>query len=178
MSITDYIINIVLIGLVILQIRGSRLDLKTVLRPLILVTAAALYYLRGIPAAGNDLLLYSVIGGAGLVLGIACGATTRVWRASDGFSYAKAGVIAAALWIIGVGSRLGFEEYVTHGGTKAVVSFSLAHDITSQDAWIAAFVMMALAEAISRQIVIRVRAARTSETGPALHAAARASVAA
>ncbi len=57
MTITDYIINIGLVALVILQIRGSRLDWKTALRPVILVAAAAVYYLRGIPASGNDLLL-------------------------------------------------------------------------------------------------------------------------
>src|SRR5580658_3590125 len=111
MTITDYLINIALIALVILQIRGSRLDLKTAIRPVILVAAAALYYLRGVPIAGNDLLLYVVLGGLGLVLGVACAATTRVWQASDGFAYAKAGGIAAALWVVGIGSRLAFEEF-------------------------------------------------------------------
>ena len=178
MTITDYIINIVLIALVILQIRGSRNDLKTALRPVILVAAAAVYYLRGIPAAGNDLLLDVVLAGIGLVLGIACGATTRVWRASDGFTYAKAGVVAAAFWVIGIGSRLGFEEFWSHGGTKAIVNFSIAHDITSQDAWVAGLVMMALAEVLSRLVTIRVRAARTHQTGEPLHAPARQTVAA
>jgi signal transduction histidine kinase len=37
MTTTDYLISIALIALVILQIRGSRLDLKTALRPVILV---------------------------------------------------------------------------------------------------------------------------------------------
>jgi hypothetical protein len=178
MTITDYLINIALIALVILQIRGSRLDLMTTLRPVICVAAAAAYYLRGIPTSGNDLLLDVALGGVGLILGVACGATTRVWRAGDGFSYAKAGVIAAALWVIGIGSRLAFEEFWSHGGTHAIVSFSVAHDITSQNAWVAGLVLMALAEVISRLVVIRIRAARTRETGEALHAAARATVAA
>jgi hypothetical protein len=170
MTTTDYLINFALIALVILQIRGSRLDLKTALRPVILVAAAALYYLRGVPVAGNDLILYVVLGGIGLVLGVACAATTRVWRAGDGHAYAKAGVIAAALWIIGLGSRLGFEEFWSHGGTHAIVSFSIAHDITSQDAWVAALVLMALAEVISRLVVIRIRGARTRQTGEILPA--------
>ena len=178
MTITDYIINIGLVALVILQIRGSRNDLKTALRPVILVAAAAVYYLRGIPTSGNDILLDVVLIGLGLVLGIACGATTRVWRASDGFTYAKAGVLAAAFWIIGIGSRLGFEEYVTHGGTKAIENFSIAHHITGQNAWVAGLVLMALAEVLSRLVTIRVRAARTHETGEPLHAATRVTVAA
>jgi len=82
MTLTDYLINIALIALVILQIRGSRLDLKTAIRPVILVAAAAVYYLRAFPTAGNDVTLYAVLGGIGLVLGVGCGATTRVWRAT------------------------------------------------------------------------------------------------
>jgi hypothetical protein len=178
MTLTDYLINIVLIGLVILQIRGSRLDLRTALRPVILVAAAALYYLRGVPVAGNDVTLYVVLGGIGLVLGIGCAATTRVWRASDGHGYAKAGVIAAALWIIGIGSRLGFEEFYSHGGTHAIVNFSVAHDITSQNAWVAGLVLMALAEVIGRLVVLRIRGARTHETGEVLGAGRRQAVAA
>jgi hypothetical protein len=173
MTITDYIINIALIALVILQIRGGRNDLKTALRPLILVAAAAIYDLRGVPFAGNDVSLYLVLGGIGLVLGLACGATTRVWRASDGFTYAKAGVAAALLWVVGVGSRLGFEEYWTHGGTKTIENFSISHDITSQNAWVTALLIMALAEVIARLVTIRVRAARTRQTGEPLHTARR-----
>jgi hypothetical protein len=173
MTTTDYLINFALIALVILQIRGSRCDLKTALRPLILVGAAAVYYLRGIPTAGHDLQLDGVLIGVGLILGIACGATTRVWRASDGFAYAKAGVAAAVLWIVGLGGRLAFEEYWSHGGTKAIVNFSVAHHITSQDAWVAALVLMALAEVASRLVTIRIRAARTNQTGEALGAGRR-----
>jgi hypothetical protein len=178
MTITDYLINFVLIGLVVLQIRGSRLDLKTALRPVLLVAAAAAYYLRGFPTGGNDISLYVILGGVGLVLGVACGATTRVWRADDGTGYAKAGVVAAAFWVIGIGSRLGFEEFVTHGGSADIVNFSIAHDITSQNAWVAGLVLMALAEVIARLVAIRVRGARTRETGPALHAPQRVAAAA
>ena len=178
MTTTDYIINIALIALVILQIRGSRLDMKTLIRPVILVAAAALYYLRGFPTGGHDLPLYVVLGGLGLVLGVACGATTRVWRASDGFGYAKAGVIAAALWVIGIGSRLAFEEFATHGGGRDILNFSVAHDITSQNAWVAGLVLMALIEVLSRTVTIRVRGARTRAAGPSLNAEQHAAAAA
>lgn len=171
MTNTDYLINLALIALVILQIRGSRCDVKTAVRPLVLVGAAAVYYLRGIPAGGNDLLLDGVLIGAGLVLGIACGVTTRVWRAGDGFSYARADVAAAVLCVAGLGARLAFEEFWSHGGTKVIVNFSVAHDITSQDAWIAALVQMAVAEVVSRLVTIRIRAARTHNTGEALRLA-------
>jgi hypothetical protein len=178
MTTTDYLINIALIALVILQIKGSRLDLKTALRPVICVAAAAVYYLRGFPTSGNDLILDAVLGGIGLVLGVACAATTRVWRADDGFAYAKAGVIAAALWVVGIGSRLGFEEFWSHGGTHDIVSFSIAHDITSQNAWVAGLVLMALTEVIARLVVIRIRGMRTRQTGEPLHTARSQTVAA
>ena len=165
MTTTDYLINFALVALVILQIRGSRLDLKTAIRPVVCVAAAAFYYLHGFPTAGNDLVLAVVIGGVGLALGVACALATRVWRAEDGFAYAKAGRVAAALWIVGIGSRLLFEEFWTHGGTHAIVSFSVAHDITGQNAWVAGLVTMALAEVLSRLIVIRIRGARTNATG-------------
>lgn len=169
MTTIDYLINFALIGLVILQIRGSRLDLKTAIRPVVLVAAAALYYLRGFPTAGNDLVLDLVLGGVGLALGCACAMTTRVWRAEDGFAYARAGGAAAVLWVLGVGSRLAFEEFWSHGGTHAIVSFSAAHDITSQNAWVAGLVMMALAEVLARLVVLRIRGARTSAVGSSLH---------
>jgi len=41
MTTTDYVINIGLVALVIFQVRGSRLDLKVALRPVICVAAAA-----------------------------------------------------------------------------------------------------------------------------------------
>jgi len=176
MTTTDYLINFGLVALVILQIRGSRLDLRTALRPVILVAAAALYYLRAIPTSGKDVLLDLVLGSAGLVLGVACALTTKVWHAADGHAYAKAGGIAAALWVIGLGSRLAFEEFWTHGGTHTIVNFSIAHDITGQSAWVAALVMMALAEVISRLVVIRVRGARTGEIGEPIVAKQRATV--
>ena len=178
MTSADYLINFGLIALVILQIRGSRLDLKTALRPVVCVAAAALYYLHGVPSSGNDVLLDVALGGSGLVLGVACAASTKVWRAADGHSYAKAGALAAALWVIGLGSRLAFEEFWSHGGTHAITSFSVAHDITSQNAWVAGLVMMALAEVISRLVVIRIRGALTSKVGEPIAVARRAALAA
>ncbi len=120
MTTTDYLINIVLIGLVIIQIKGGPLTLRTALRPLIIVTAAALYYLRGLPSAGNDVLLDVVLGAVGLGLGVACGMTTRVWKDRSGIQYSRAGVAAAILWVVGIGSRMAFEEYWSHGGTHAI----------------------------------------------------------
>jgi hypothetical protein len=155
----DYIINIGLVAMVLLQIRDRRMDLRSLLLPVVTVAAAAAFYLKGVPTSGNDVLLDAVLGAAGLVLGVACALTTRVWRAVDGLAHSKAGVAAAVLWIVGVGSRLAFELYSTHGGSGSIARFSASHAITSSEAWVAALVIMALAEVVSRLVVLRVKGA-------------------
>jgi hypothetical protein len=164
MTLTDYLINLALIGLVFLQIRDRRMDLRSLLIPVVAVALAAKYYLKGIPTGGHDPVLYVVLGGVGLLLGVACALATTVWRDSDGMAHSKAGLAAAILWVVGVGSRLAFEEYSTHGGTPSIVRFSIAHRITGSEAWVAALVLMALAEVISRLVVLRIRGARAPRT--------------
>jgi len=160
MTTTDYVINFALIALVLLQVRDSRLTTRSLVRPVLFVAAAALYYLKGLPTAGHDVGLYAAFIAVGLVFGVLCAMTTHVWRAIDGFAHTRAGIVAALFWVLGIGSRLAFEEYSSHGGAGAITNFSISHQITSQDAWIAALVLMALAEVVSRLVVIRLRGAK------------------
>jgi hypothetical protein len=159
MTTTDYAINIALVLLVLVQVRDRRLDLRSLVLPVVAVIAAATYYLKGVPTVGHDVLLDIALGGAGLLLGAACAVTTRVWRAEDGFAHSRAGVVAALAWIAGVGGRLAFEEYSSHGGAGAITRFSVSHQISSSAAWVAALVIMALAEVLTRMVVLRVRGA-------------------
>jgi hypothetical protein len=156
-STTDYVINISLLGLVLLQIRGRRLDAITLLAPLGIVGWAAGEYLRGVPTAGNDLVLLIAAVGVGLTFGVACGMTTHIFRRTDGRVIARAGWIAASLWITGVGARLTFEIVVTHGGGPAIARFSQAHAITSAQAWTTALILMALTDVVGRTGVLLVR---------------------
>jgi hypothetical protein len=126
--------------------------------PVVLVGAAAVHYLRAIPTAGSDIALDLTLGAVGAILGIACGLTTRLRRDETGAVLARAGVAAAILWIAGIGSRTVFALYSSHGGGAAIERFSIAHDITSAQAWVAALVLMALAEVIARLATIRLRA--------------------
>jgi hypothetical protein len=160
MTTTDYLINFALIALVLLQIRDNRLTTRALLRPVLLVAAAALYYLKGLPTAGHDVGLYAAFIAVGLVFGTLCGLTTHVWRATDGFAHTKSGIAAAIFWVLGIGSRLAFEEYWSHGGAGAITHFSITNQITSQDAWVAALVLMALAEVVSRLVVIQLRGSK------------------
>lgn len=157
MTAADYLLNGVLVLLVVRQIRGRRMTAAQFLVPLGIVGWAAVNYLHGVPTAGNDLVL--AVGGAalGLALGTACGLLTRVEPGADGVPFARATGWAAALWVLGIGSRIVFSLYAQHGGGAAIARFSAAHAITSGEAWVAGFVLMALAEASSRTVVLALR---------------------
>jgi hypothetical protein len=159
-SATDYVINAILVLLVLRQIRENRLDLVSLALPVVLVGAAAAYYLHSVPTAGNDIALDLILASAGAILGVACALTTRMRRGADGVALARAGVVAAILWVVGIGARMGFALYSSHGGGPAIARFSIAHHITSSAAWVAALVMMALAEVIARTVTLRVRPLR------------------
>ncbi len=158
MTTTDWIIDLALIGIVFVQIRGRRLSLRQLLLPVALSAWAASSYLKGIPTAGNDLLLVGLGLGLGVTLGALAAAFTKVTRGDDGHPYSKAGVLAAIFWVAGVGTRLAFQLYATHGGGASIARFSSSHAITSTEAWVAALILMAIAEAITRTALVGFRA--------------------
>ena len=160
MTITDYAIDIALIGLVAFQIHGMRLTRRALVLPLAIVGIVAMNYLKTIPTAGNDLFLIAGLVAIGATLGSLAGLFTSVRRDSSGTPVAKAGTLAAILWVLGVGSRFAFQLYVSHGGLPAVGRFGATHDITSGAAWTAALILMALTEVLCRHAIIVVRAHR------------------
>ncbi|MFJ4785706.1 hypothetical protein [Streptomyces sp. NPDC088794] len=175
MTTTDWIIDIALVLVVFRQLREDRLDLKTFLIPLGIVAFVAHSYLDSIPTAGNDLVLIGSLMGTGAVLGIAGGVYTRI-RSAGGHLLIKAGAVSAILWVLGMGARMGFQLWTEHGGgSDDVARFSLAHHITSEQAWVAAFVLMALTEVVTRVATIYVRSRMVDRTQPAVTAVPAAS---
>jgi hypothetical protein len=166
MSLTDYILDTVLVLLVLRQIKTSRYDRRAVLLPLAIVAVVGHSYLHSIPTAGNDLVLIVGLTTVGVVLGSLSGLTTRVW--SDGGRYAlvKAGPAAASLWVLGMGSRFAFIWYSSHLGSDAVTRFSIHHDITGSAAWTAALVLMALGEVLSRTGILVLRSRQALGRAP------------
>ncbi|WP_327064534.1 hypothetical protein OG500_01625 [Kitasatospora sp. NBC_01250] len=157
MTTTEWITDLALILVVFRQLREGRLDLRSFLIPLGIVTFVAYSYLDSIPTAGNDLVLIGVLMGVGAVLGIAGGIYTRI-RTAGGHILIKAGAVSAILWVVGMGARMGFQMWVEHaGGAADVARFSLTHHITSDQAWVAAFVLMALTEVVTRLATIFIR---------------------
>lgn len=159
MTFTDYLIDISLIGIVLFQVRGRRLTTRELLLPVGIVAYVAYTYLRAIPTSGNDLVLVIGCAALGALLGGLAGRFTSVTASVDGVPFAKAGVAAATLWILGTGGRLAFQVWATHGGGAAIEHFSVAYRITSLSAWTSALILMALSEAVVRTSVLGWRAA-------------------
>ncbi len=160
MTTIDYLMNIGLISLVILQIRGHYVTRARLLLPLAATFVVAGQFLHAVPTAGNDLILIVVLCAIGAALGVGAALVTTV-KLDGSKAFAKAGLLASVLWVVGIGARMGFVLWVSHGGQPSVARFSLEHHITSGAAWGAAFVLMAMAEVAARTGVVFVRARRT-----------------
>ena len=161
MTTTDWIVDIVLVLIVFRQIRETRIDARFVLIPLALVSYFGYKYLWPIPTAGHDLGLVAAFATVGAVLGLLGGLATRV-RAHDGQVFARAGFTAAALWVVGMGARMGFTLWTEHGGEPTLARFSAQNHVTSIQAWISGLIMMVLCEVGIRigTIVLRAQSAR------------------
>jgi hypothetical protein len=165
MTITDYVIDILLIVVVALQLRTRELTPRSALRPLVLVVIAGVNYLRGFPVGGNDLLLIVAFALVGVALGTASGVATRVWRDDQGLVLVKAGLLAAALWVAGMGFRFAFAVYAhTDGGLAVVTRLARQLEITSAQAWTTALVLMAFGEVLSRITFLEIRRHRLLRT--------------
>ena len=114
----------------------------------------ASHFLHAIPTAGDDLVLIVGFACVGAALGAGADGDHRPARPA----FAQAGLVAALLWVLGIGARMGFALWVGHGGQSAVARCSALHHITSGAAWTAAFVLMGMAEVVSRTGVLYLKA--------------------
>ena len=175
-NITTYLISASLIFLVIRQIREHPLNARSLATPVLAVAAAAVMFLHSVPAGGSDLALEAAAVAAGAVMGAIGGLATRLRLGADGRPLGRAGWLAASMWIGGVGARLVFAVAAGNGAGPAIARFSVAHHITGSAAWVAALVMMALADVLTRLVVIYLRGRRLAAPAAAarIPAAARA----
>ena len=164
---TMYIVNAVLVLMVIRQIREHPLDFRSLAVPVLAVGAAAALFLHSVPVAGNDFILELACVATGATMGAVAGLAYKLRRGSDGRALGRAGWLAASLWITGVGARMAFAVADTNGAGPAIARFSMAHQITGETAWVAALVMMALADVLTRLVIIYVRGRRLTAAAPA-----------
>jgi hypothetical protein len=160
MTITEYALNLALVGLVALQLRGMKVTKAALVFPVAMTLWVAMSLLKSIPTGGNDLVLE--LGGAlaGASLGALAALATTVTRTGT-TAVAKAGAVAAFLWVAGIGARVTFSLWVGHGGAATIRDFSVAHHITGGPAWGTAFILMALTEVVTRTGVIYFKTRRT-----------------
>ena len=166
MNINMYVINAILVLMVVRQIREHSLDLRSLAVPVLAVGAAAVMFLHSVPGGGSDIALELLGVLAGAAMGAVGGLATRLRRGADGRPLGRAGALAAGMWVAGVGGRMAFVFAATHGAGPAIGRFSIAHHITGQGAWVAALVMMALADVLTRLAVVWLRGRRLA-AGPA-----------
>jgi hypothetical protein len=171
---TMYVINAILVLMVIRQIREHPLDLRSLAGPVLAVGTAAALFLHSVPTGGNDVLLEGACVAAGAAMGALAGLTTHVRRDRAGRALGRAGWLAAGLWITAVGARMAFAIAASNGAGPAIARFSVAHQITGSAAWVAALIMMALADVLTRLIVIYVRGRRLAAAGAPASFAVRA----
>jgi hypothetical protein len=165
MTLTDYLLNAALISLVVLQIRGHRVTAVRLLVPVVLTIWGASQFLQSVPTAGSDLALEVALVFEGCCLGVLAALATGIHRDGEG-AIAKAGAAAALLWVVGIGARVGFYLWVTHGGQAAVSSFSASVHVTSGAAWAAGFILMAMAEVVSRTGVLYLKTVHSGAVIP------------
>lgn len=160
MNINMYVINAVLILMVIRQIREHPLDLQSLAVPVLAVGCAAVLFLHSVPGGGNDIVLEMACVLVGAVMGTVGGLATHLRLDADGRPLGRAGALAASMWVGGVGARLAFAVAASNGAGPAIARFSIGHHITGSAAWVAALVMMALADVLARLVVIYLRGRR------------------
>lgn len=174
MSATDYIIDILLIGIVLRQIRPRPLTERSVLLPAALLAFAGAEYLKGFPTGGNDVVLDGVLILAGAALGSVSGMATEVWSQPETGVMCRAGIVAASVWVLGMGLRFGFDIWAnTASGQTSLLHFSEHHAITSAQAFVTAFVLMAFAQVIFRVSILQFRRIRSPRNSPATSEAVR-----
>jgi hypothetical protein len=160
MTLTDYAIDLLLIAVVFRQMRPRELTPRSVLLPVGLVGFACLHYLRPISLRGHDVVLVGVLAAVGVVLGVLSGLATDVWQDTAGRIVAQAGVVAAAVWVAGMGFRLAFAVWSTGSGASDVARFSVSHGITDGQVWTNALVLMAVGEVLARAAALQLRRVR------------------
>jgi hypothetical protein len=165
MNINMYVINAILILMVIRQVREHPLDLRSLAVPVLAVGCAAILFLHSVPGGGNDIALELTCVLAGAAMGAVGGLATRLRLGADGRPLGRAGWLAASMWVGGVGARLAFAVAASNGAGPAIARFSIAHHITGAAAWVAALIMMALADVLTRLVIIYLRGRRLA--GPA-----------
>ena len=157
MNFSDYLIDLVLVLLVLIQIKERPITRKALIRPLVILGIAVVNYLHGISTQGNDLVLVAALALVGGTIGVASGMTAVLGRRRDGVVTLRSGWLSGFFWVLGMGSRFAFAYWTSHGGSSSIASFSANHQITNAEAWTVALLAMAVFEVCGRTLTLAAR---------------------
>jgi hypothetical protein len=125
----------------------------------VIVGIAVATYVRGIPTAGNGLVLVAILALVGGAIGLASAQTVLMRVGAGGGVLARAGWGSGFFWVFGVGSRFAFIYWITHSGASSIAHVSAQHAVTGS-AWTVALLAMAVWEVVSRSVLLAVRRQR------------------
>ena len=134
--------------------------------PLGIVGYVAYTYLRGVPTAGNDLVLVAGCAALGATLGALSGRFTSVYAAAMGSHCQGRPDRRRALDARHRGVDWPSSSTPATAVGAAIEHFSVAHSITSAAAWTAALILMASSEAVSRTGILAWRANAVRRQAP------------
>jgi hypothetical protein len=159
MTLLDYLVDTLLVLLVVRQIREARWNARAVLLPLAITGYVGYKYLHTIPTGGNDLLLIAGLTLVGVLCGTVSGLATRIRTDGGAYPLVRAGWVAAGIWVASMSARFAFAVWASHGGGPALARFTIDNHLTPT-VWVAALVLMALGEVITRVGVVTYRGYR------------------
>jgi hypothetical protein len=147
-SLDSHVVDILLIALVLRQLRARPLTPRPALFPDFLIAWAWVSFFQSFSPNGADLTLIAVFVG-GAVAGITSGLSTHLWVREGQLAY-QTGVLAAVVRVVGMGFLLILENWsYSSGDTRWIVQFSVAHDISTADAWVSDLLLMAVAQVVT-----------------------------
>jgi len=154
MTTLDYLLSLLGLAALLLAMRRRELTDRRLRLQLILAGVIAAAFLHGVPTTGADGVLVALGVAAGALLG-AHGTTLEV--TPGGAVIARAGLLAFAVTIVAFGGRMAFAFAAGHGLGPAIGRFSASVGIHSEQAWVAALILMAVTDIALRAGILWLR---------------------
>jgi hypothetical protein len=165
MTTIDYLIGFAALAFVLWNMRRKELTDRQLLRPLIIAAVVCVEFLHGVPTTGAAGALVA----AGVLIGVGCGAVaalaTRLENDGAGRVMAVATPVAIGVTTAAFGARMAFAVAATNGLGPAIGRFSASIGVHSAQAWVAALVLMAAADLVTRAAILWQRRRQAARLG-------------